>query len=67
MTNEIKLSEAIYMLNEIGNSKHTTKSKLIYEIYMFIRRKYSEHLVAIGYKKIVRKPKKSLTKTLKQV
>jgi len=64
MTNEIKLSEAIYMLNEIGNSKYSLKSKIIHDMYMFIRRKYSEHLVATGYKKITRKPKKSLTKPL---
>lgn len=55
MTNEIKLSEAIYMLNEIGNSKYSLKSKIIHDMYMFIRRKYSEHLVATGYKKITRK------------
>ncbi len=66
MTNENKLSEAVYMLNEIGESKHSIKSKLIYEIYMFTRKKYSEHLVAMGYKKIVRKPRKQLTKALKK-
>jgi len=66
VTNENKLSEAIYMLNQIGESKHSIKSKLIYEIYMFTRKKYSEHLVATGYKKITRKPKKSLTKALKK-
>lgn len=65
MTNEIKLTEAIYMLNEIGKAKYSLKSKIIHDMYMFIRRKYSEHLVATGYKKIVRKKRKCLTKALR--